>query len=78
MVLVLEKIFRHLRINYVSRDKFSCGEFVTEAFEQAGVTLFPDREPQDVLPADFARFLPAEAPEVTLDPATGAQVTVES
>ena len=77
-VLILERIFKHLQINYKAPDKFSCAEFIAEAFEHAGVTLFPDCKPEDLFPADFARLLPPMAKERSLDPVTGTQVTLES
>jgi uncharacterized protein YycO len=77
-VLVLERIFKLLRIRFSERDRFSCGEFVARAYEQAGVALFPGRKLESLVPADFAQFLPSESKERTLDPATRVQVTLES
>lgn len=59
LVILLEHLFRHLHLNYTPRGKFSCGEFVAEAFRHAGVDLFPGRESSEIVPADFARLLPA-------------------
>lgn len=56
--LGLDRVFTHLHINYVRGDRFTCGEFVATAFQNAGARLFPDIGPEDVLPADFARLLP--------------------
>ena len=56
-VIVLETMFKNLNINYTSKHRFSCGEFVAKAYLEAGVNLFPDRKPERVVPADFARFL---------------------
>jgi hypothetical protein len=61
-VLVLERIFMHLHINYrPSGDRFTCAEFVARAFEEAGTPLFPDLKSPEVIPADFARLIPLGA-----------------
>ena len=62
VVIVLERVFRHLHLNYTSHDKFSCGEFVACAFENAGANLFPGKSADDIVPGDFARFLPDTQP----------------
>jgi uncharacterized protein YycO len=59
--LVLDLMLAHVHVNYVAGDGYTCGEFVALAFERAGVRLFPDIDAADVLPADFARFLPGAA-----------------
>lgn len=59
-VIVLEHLFTHLHLNYAPRDRFTCAEFVARAFAQVGVELFPDRDVAEVVPGDFARFLPPE------------------
>jgi len=61
LVLVLERLFVTLNLNYTARDKFSCAEFVATVYREVGVTLFPDLLPRDVVPADFERLLPAGA-----------------
>ena len=60
LVILIDRIFRPLRIHYEPIGKFSCGEFAARAFREAGVVLFPDLQDADVEPADFARFLPAK------------------
>jgi len=59
--LVLDRMLAHAHVNYVAGDRYTCGEFVALAFERAGARLFPDLDSADVVPADFARFLPAVA-----------------
>jgi len=56
-VIVLERLFTSLTINYTSKNKYSCGEFVTRAMRDAGVDPFPGRVADRVVPADFERFL---------------------
>jgi hypothetical protein len=63
VVIVLERVFRHLQINYTPRDRFSCGEFVALAYAEVGVTLFRDCRPTDAVPGDFARLLPKRPDE---------------
>jgi len=60
-VIVLEHIFTHLHLNYAPPGRFSCGEFVARAFEQAGAPLFPDRDAADIVLGDFDRLLPPSA-----------------
>jgi uncharacterized protein YycO len=59
IAMLLDRAFVHLHINKTTGDKYTCGEFVALAYRQAGRNLFPDIEPEDVEPADFARLLPA-------------------
>jgi len=59
--LVLDRMLAHAHVNYVAGDGYTCGEFVALAFERAGARLFPDVDAADVVPADFAKFLPAAA-----------------
>ena len=58
VAIVLERIFRHLHINLVHGDRYTCGEFVATAFDKAGLRLFPDIDCEAVVPPDFARLLP--------------------
>jgi uncharacterized protein YycO len=59
-VIILDRLCRFIRFNYTPRNKFSCGEFVAIAFDKAGAPLFPERDLGDVVPADFARFVPTD------------------
>jgi len=61
LVIILEHVFTHLHLNYAPPGRFSCGEFVARAFEEAGVCLFPDRDAEGTVPGDFARLLPPGA-----------------
>ncbi len=60
LIIILEHIFRQLHLNYTPNDRYTCGEFVATAFDQAGIRLFPDRDLGDVVPGDFGRLLPAD------------------
>jgi uncharacterized protein YycO len=55
--IILERIFRSLKINYTSHNRFTCGEFVTQAWRESGVDLFPMRDADRIVPSDFERFL---------------------
>lgn len=55
--IILERLFKFLKINYTSPDKYSCGEFVTRAMRHAGVDPFPGCLADRVVPSDFERFL---------------------
>lgn len=57
-VIILDRLCRFIHFNYTPRNKFSCGEFVAVAFDKAGAHLFPKRDLGDVVPGDFARFVP--------------------
>lgn len=63
-VIVLHRIFRLFAVNYTIGDRYTCGEFVARAYDEAGKRLFPDIDTADVVPADFRRFLPAPLREV--------------
>ncbi len=58
-VIILDRLCRFIHFNYTPRDKYSCGEFVAVAFDKVGVPLFPICDLGDVVPGDFARFVPA-------------------
>lgn len=59
-IIILDRIIRPFRLRYTPPGRYTCGEFVAAAFAAAGVRLVPDREIDDVLPADIARLLPRE------------------
>ena len=58
-IIVLDRLCRFVHFNYTPGGRYSCGEFVAMAFDQAGIRLFEDRDLNDVVPGDFARFAPA-------------------
>jgi uncharacterized protein YycO len=60
IAMLLDRAFVHLHINKVVGDRYTCGEFVALAYRKAGRSLFPDIEPEDVEPADYARLLPSQ------------------
>ncbi len=63
VIIVLDRIFRHLHLNYTPNDKYSCGEFVARAFQHAGVTLVPHCQPSETVPGDFEPLLVRAPPE---------------
>ena len=58
LVIFLERVFRKWQINYTTKNKYSCGEFVARAWIEAGNPLLPQRDPDDTQPADIAKLLP--------------------
>jgi len=67
--LRLAPLLRRKRVKTLSGDdavpetqaqQYSCGEFVALAFRNAGVELFPDREPPEIVPAEFEPLLSPE------------------
>ena len=59
--LVLDDLFTRWNIFYTRPGHWTCGQFVARAFEQAGVRLFPGRDPVTVTPWDFSRLLDPDA-----------------
>jgi uncharacterized protein YycO len=57
----LDRLFVHWDINYTTPDKFTCAEFVTTSFDNAGVRLFPGRDRDELSPSDLAILLPSES-----------------
>ncbi|MBC7806056.1 MAG: hypothetical protein H7145_07880 [Akkermansiaceae bacterium] len=53
-VIGLEQVFEHLRVNYTLRGKYTCGELVAAAYEQVGIKLVTNKEPNEVSPADIS------------------------
>ena len=70
VVILLEHIFWHLRINYTPRGKYTCAELVVEAFRNCGVPLCPGKPMAQVVPDDFSKLIPAGlTPGVAPNPA---------
>lgn len=65
VVLIFDRIFFHLHLNYTPHGAYTCGEFVAAAYASAGVQLFPDMPLPDVEPADYARYTPPGTPTQT-------------
>ncbi len=59
-VIVIERLLKTVKLKRADLTRFSCGELIACAFENAGVRLFPDREASEVVPADFVVYLPPE------------------
>jgi uncharacterized protein YycO len=57
IVLVLDRLFVCWRMGAIPNNRFSCGELVIKAFREAGTDLMPGEEAEDIVPADFTRFL---------------------
>lgn len=57
LVIALEHLFTHWDINYTTPNEYTCAEFVTTAYQHAGVRLFPDLDLDEVAPANLAAFL---------------------
>lgn len=59
--LVLDRLVERLTgpmdIIWRQRDRVSCGELVAQAYEVAGMRLFPGHDPEEVAPWDFAALL---------------------
>jgi RimJ/RimL family protein N-acetyltransferase len=54
---LLERFFGPVDIIWRQRARVSCGEFVAQAFEEAGEKIFPGVAPDSIAPWDFARLL---------------------
>ena len=63
--IIINHTFPKLRINYSNPSSFTCGELVAEAWQAAGVELFPEIESELVVPGDFGRYLPVDARDRT-------------
>jgi hypothetical protein len=59
-LIVVEHMITRLHLNYTQRGKYTCAQFVAEAYKQAGVDLFPDKDVNDLIPGDFAHLIPPE------------------
>jgi hypothetical protein len=53
----LERLFGPMDIVWRQRERVSCGELVAQAYEAAGMKLFPDQESEEVAPWDFAQLI---------------------
>jgi uncharacterized protein YycO len=65
LVIALEHVFRHWKINYTRPGRFSCAELVAAAYRDAGVDLVPAKRPSEIAPGDFAPLLPARRQDDT-------------
>ena len=61
LAIMINHTFPKLRLNYSNETRFTCGELVAEAWQEAGVDLFPRIKSELVVPGDFARYLPVDA-----------------
>ncbi len=61
IALVLDRAL-WAKIPSINNERWSCGELVTDAFRNAGFDPLPGMEAEDVLPSDFARYLPPDSP----------------
>jgi hypothetical protein len=50
--------FTHWHINYTPHGRYTCAELVVTAYQQAGVRLIPEKDVDEIAPADLARLLP--------------------
>lgn len=71
LVIFLEHLFTHWHINYTPGDKYTCAELVATAFQHAGVRLVPEKELDEIAPADLARLLPPAVQPDAGNPAPG-------
>lgn len=62
LAIVLNRCLESFSYNPSIPDRWTCGEFVATAFLQAGNDLFPGRDPENIIPGDYAQFLPEPAP----------------
>lgn len=60
IVVGLEHLFRHWKINYTKPGYYTCSELVVCAYRQAGVPLLPEKELSEIAPGDLAILLDAE------------------
>ena len=64
--IVMRHLFPLLPLYYTNHSSFTCGELVTRAWRAGRCDLLPDTNPAEVIPADFARFLPCDAHDQVL------------
>ena len=57
LVIGLEHLFTHWRINYTPPGRYTCGELLAAAFAETGVDLVPGKRPAEVAPGDLANAL---------------------
>jgi hypothetical protein len=57
LVIGLESLFSGCRIPYLSSGCFTCAWLVSEAFQQVGVELVPNKAACHTSPADIAHLL---------------------
>lgn len=65
LAIMINHTLPKLRLNYSNESRFTCGELIAEAWQAAGVNLFPDIKSELVVPGDFARHLPVDARDRT-------------
>lgn len=58
---LIERTIGRVDVVWRQRDRVSCGELVAQAYEAAGVQLFPGLESEEVAPWDFVRLLPKKS-----------------
>jgi predicted RNase H-like HicB family nuclease len=61
LVIFLEHLFTHWHINYTPHGRYTCAELVVTAYQHAGVRLIPEKDVDEIAPADLVRLLPPAA-----------------
>ncbi|RYX82643.1 hypothetical protein EON83_18260 [bacterium] len=64
--IIIRHTFPLLRFQYRNHSSFTCGELVLRAWRAGHCDLLPDLPAAEVIPADFARFLPCDAHDTVL------------
>jgi cell wall-associated NlpC family hydrolase len=62
LAIALQQLFnlRCVCLGRFSQGEYSCGEFVTKAYREAKVPLFPGQDPHLVVPANFEPMVPVK------------------
>jgi uncharacterized protein YycO len=58
--LVVDRVFSCGCIPFNTKSLYSCGELVVKSFRETGHELFPGRNAEAIVPADFEQFLPPD------------------
>ena len=61
-ILILDRAIPGLQLPALHNDSYSCGELIVEALRHAGFDPLPEMQAADVLPSDFMKYLPPDAP----------------
>ena len=59
--IMVRHLFPLLKFHYSNHLSFTCGELVTRAWRAGHCDLFPGVNAAEIVPCDFARFLPPDA-----------------
>ncbi len=66
LIIIVRTYFPRLHVPHINRNSFFCSEIPVIGWQRAGLDLFPGRLAEELIPGDFAQFLPPDSRDESL------------